>query len=76
MEARRARVAWVKERTAAWLAAQEAMNERCDAAVEKLSEEEFEQLADAEQAKVDAIRAELAAVIDHDKWPKGLYWTL
>lgn len=29
-----------------------------------------------EQAELDAIHAELKAVIDHDRWPKHLYWTL
>lgn len=69
-----ARCAWVKERTAAWHEAMLAMDERCMEAVERMDEEEFERFFDAEQAKVDAIRAELQAVIDKDEWPKDLYW--
>ena len=69
-----ARCAWVKERTAAWRAAMHAMDERCSEAVERMDEDEFERLFDAEQAKVDAIRAELQAVIDKDQWPRGLYF--
>lgn len=69
-----ARAAWTKQRAAAWRDAQRQMDARCDDAVDRLSEEEFQAFAEAEQAKVDAIRAELTAVIDHDKWPKHLYW--
>ena len=53
----RARVAWVKAMMDKWAEAQRAMDERCGAAVERLSEEEFNRLFEAEQAKVDAIRA-------------------
>ena len=71
-----ARAAWVKETAAAWREALHAMHERCCEAVERMDEEEFERFFEAEQAKVNAIRAPLQAVIDKDEWPRGLYWSL
>jgi hypothetical protein len=70
----RARVVWFREMSDAWLKAQHEMDDRCTAAVEQLSEEEFNRLFEAEQAKVDAIRAPLQAVIDRDEWPRELYF--
>lgn len=70
-----ARVAWVRQTSAALRDAQRQMDERCDAAVERLDEEEFERLCDLEQAKVDAIRAQLQAVIERDGWPRELYFS-
>ena len=29
-----------------------------------------------EQAELDAIHAEIDAVLEHDRWPKELYWSL
>jgi hypothetical protein len=72
----KARCAWVKEKIAAMAAAQRARDARCDEAADRLSEEEFERLCDEEQAKVDAIRAQLDDVVEHDKWPRDLYWSL
>jgi hypothetical protein len=69
-----ARLAWVRETCAAWREAQREMDERCDEAVGRIDTEAFERLCDAEQAKVDAIRAQLQAVIDHDRWPRELYF--
>jgi hypothetical protein len=69
-----ARGAWATEVADRWLAAQNAMDERCTKAVNRLSEEEFERLFEAEQAKVDAIRAEIDAVSERDLWPRHLYW--
>ena len=69
-----ARTAWVENAMAALRRAQRQMDDRCDAAVGRLSEEEFERLCDAEQAKVDAFLAPLRAAADHDRWPKELYW--
>jgi hypothetical protein len=43
-------------------------------AVDRLSEEAFERLFQAEEAKVDAIRAQIDAVIERDLWPPELYW--
>ena len=69
-----ARTAWVTETLAAWAKAQREMDDRCSEAVERLSEEEFEHLFDAEQAKVSALLDQLRAAADHDRWPKELYW--
>ena len=69
-----ARCAWVKETMAALRKVQRQMDDRCMAAVDRLSEEEFERLVEEEQAKVDAIRAPIDAVIERDEWPKELYW--
>ena len=44
------------------------------AAVDKLDEEAFEALVEAEQARVDAIRAQIDDLIERDKWPPHLYF--
>jgi hypothetical protein len=49
------------------------MDERCDEAVTRLSEVEFERLCDEEEAKVDAFRAPLKAVAERDVWPRDLH---
>lgn len=67
-----ARTAWVREIMARLADAQRQMDDRCTAAVDRLDEETFNFLFDAEQAKVDAIRAQIDAVIEHDRWPKHL----
>ena len=69
-----ARAAWVRETTAALYEAQLERDKRCAEAVDRLDPEAFERLLAAEQAKVDAIQAQLQAVIDEDKWPRGLYF--
>jgi hypothetical protein len=69
-----ARCAWARETTAALREAQRAMDRRCDEAVGRLSEEAFHRLFEAEQAKVNAIRATLDAVIERDLWPRELYF--
>ncbi len=69
-----ARLGWVKEIMAALKDAQTAMDRRCAEAAERLSEQEFTRLFDEEQAKVDAIRARIDAVIEHGQWPKHLYF--
>lgn len=69
-----ARRQWALERTAALRAAQRAMDDRCSKAVDRLDEAAFDRLFDAEQAKVDAIRAEMEAVAEKDRWPKHLHW--
>lgn len=69
-----ARCAWVKKTMAALRKAQREMDDICMAAVDQLTEEEFERLVDEEQAKVDAIRAPIDAVIERNEWPKHLYW--
>jgi hypothetical protein len=69
-----ARATWVRETAAKWREAQRQMDQRCDAAVGRLSEEAFERLCDEEEAKVDAFRAPLKAAAERDMWPKELYW--
>jgi hypothetical protein len=69
-----ARAAWVRETEAAWAEAQRAMTERCCEAVELLSEEAFERLCDAEQAKVDSFRVPLKDAAERDRWPRHLYF--
>jgi hypothetical protein len=73
-ECKAKRQAWVRETAAALRAAQRAMDDRCMAAVERLSEEAFDRLVDEEQAKVCAILDQLNAVRDQDKWPPHLYF--
>jgi hypothetical protein len=70
----KARVAWAGAKVNEWFEAQCEMDERCSAAVGTMDEEAFERFCDAEQAKVDAIRAEIRAAADDDKWPTGLYF--
>lgn len=69
-----ARVAWARATVDALRKAQEQMDDRCLDAVGRLSEEAFNRLFDREQAKVDAIRAQLDAVIERDEWPRELYF--
>jgi TorA maturation chaperone TorD len=73
-ECQAARAAWVKEAMAAWEKAQREMDRRCDEAVGQVSEEEFNRLFEAEQAKVCALLDQLRAAADHDQWPKHLYF--
>ena len=69
-----ARAQWALEQAAALDRAQRAMTERCCEAVDRLDEQAFEQLCEAEQAKVDAIKAQLDAAAYEDKWPRELYF--
>ena len=69
-----ARTQWCMEMLEKWWAAVQHQDKRCMEAVDKLSEEEFERLCDEEQAKVDAIRTEIDAVIEHDRWPAHLHF--
>ena len=87
---REARAAWVKATAAQWRAAQRAMDERLDEAVDRLfsapgfpgegdqngggAEAEFERLFDEEEAKVDAFRKPLKDAAERDVWPRELYW--
>jgi hypothetical protein len=73
-ERREARAEWALKTAAAWHEAMRQMEERCTVAVDRLSEEEFDRLFEAEQAKVDAIYVQLRAVVDKDQWPKELYF--
>ena len=72
-ECRDARRAWARRTSAAWLKAHREMDDRLGEAVERLSEEAFERLCDAEMAKVDAMMKALRAAIDEDRWPRELY---
>jgi hypothetical protein len=71
---REARAAWVIATDAAWREAQRRMDERCDAAVDRVSEEEFERLCDKEEARVDVFRAPMKLAAEKDLWPKELYF--
>lgn len=84
---RAARAAWVRETADKWHTAQRQMDERCCEVVGTMDGEArshagvhgehcsaFERFCDAEQAKVDVFYKPLRAVIDHDKWPRELYW--
>lgn len=72
-----ARYRWLHRTAAEW---QEA-RERCDAVWRELVRDIPEELIDeveiadpAEQAEVDALWKQLNDVIQHDKWPRHLYW--
>jgi hypothetical protein len=69
-----ARTAWVRETIEKWYQAMRHRDEVCTAAVERLSEEEFDRLFDREEAKVEALRAEIDAVIERDEWPLEMYF--
>jgi hypothetical protein len=71
---RAARIAWVKETVAKLREAQRAMDDRCDEAVGRIDEEDFERLCDAEEAKVDAFRKPTKDAAERDLWPKALYF--
>ena len=73
---RAARVEWSLGRLAALNRAQRAMDDRCAAAVDRLDDDEFDQLLETEGAKVDAIMTELQAAANEDKWPRELYYGL
>lgn len=68
-----ARVAWVKATTAAWGEAQERMDERLTAAVEKVSTEEFDRMFEEEDAKVELHRGPVKLAWDRDVWPRELH---
>ena len=77
----KARTAWVRETMARLWDAQD----RADAAWMRrvrenahLSDEQLEALPEPpeppEQAELDAIFAQVRAVVERDEWPRGLYW--
>jgi heme oxygenase len=70
---REARMAWTRETAAALREAQREMNDRLDAVVMRVSEEEFNRLFDEEQAKVDAFLKPMRAAAEQDKWPRHLH---
>jgi hypothetical protein len=56
-QCRDARAAWVRRTSDRWLKEHLEVDDRLTEAVARLSEEEFERLADAELGKVDALMA-------------------
>lgn len=76
-----ARRAWARQAIAAYKAAQERVEEAWtrifDALPDDIDDEAVDHLPDPpEQAEADALWAEIAAVIDHDRWPRHLHWSL
>jgi TPP-dependent indolepyruvate ferredoxin oxidoreductase alpha subunit len=70
----KARTAWVRGAIASLKEAQRQMDERCSAAVDRVSEEEFNRIFDREQAKVSAILAQFDAVRERQEWPPEIVW--
>ena len=77
-----ARIAWVKETMAALWAAQDKVTEAWDRIFEALPEDLSDEELDAlnlpdppEQAELDALHAQIRDVIDHDRWPRELYFS-
>jgi hypothetical protein len=75
-----ARQAWARERCAALRRAQgkaDAAWMRLVAPYDDCDEADLPELEEPpEQAEVDAIRAEIDAVIEHGRWPRHLHWSL
>jgi hypothetical protein len=78
---KQARVAWIKEIMAALRAAQERVDAARDrmlgALADDIDDEELEELNlpdPPEQAELDAIHAQIDAVLEQDKWPRHLYF--
>ena len=75
-----ARCAWAEQAVAAFMAAQERVQEawtRILRELPDLDDEALDQLPDPpEQAEADALWAEIEAVRDRDRWPRHLYWSL
>ena len=74
-----ARAAWVREIMAKLRAAQKKADDAWMAAVAALpddhSDEELQAIPEPpEQAELDAIRAEIDAVVEKDQWPRELYF--
>ena len=75
-----ARIAWVKETVAALRAAHKRVDEAWerifDALPDDLDEDELEEIPGPdEQAEVDALHAQIRDVVEHDRWPRELYWS-
>lgn len=74
-----ARAAWGREVVAALKAAQERVDAAWARRLESLPDDIDDETLDdlpppPEEAELDAIHAEIAAVRDHDRWPRHLYW--
>lgn len=77
---RAARQAWAKQIVAALEAAQKEADAAWMQTVadqpEDMDDEEADQLPPPpEQARLDAIRVQIDAVLKHDRWPRKLYWS-
>jgi hypothetical protein len=76
-----ARCAWASQAIDKFFDAQHRVGEAWErifaALPDDLDDEAVEQLPHPpERAEADALWAEIEAVIDHDRWPRHLYWTL
>jgi hypothetical protein len=79
-----ARILWARKTLDAMFAAQDRVTaawarifQELGDAADDLSEEELEAIPEPpEQAEVDRLYELIAAVRDHDRWPKHLHWTL
>lgn len=76
-----ARAAWVNEIIAKLRSAQKRADDAWLAAVRALPEDHTDEELEAipeppEQAELDAIHAQIDAVIEEDRWPRELYWSL
>jgi len=76
-----ARLSWLRLTAAAWQDANKRVHSAWSRTLARLpddiSDEELEELElpdPPEQAEVDALWAQLNDVVQHDKWPKELYW--
>jgi hypothetical protein len=74
-----ARAAWVNEVVPALFAAQDRVHQAWirmfDALPDDLTDEQAEALPEPpEQAELDALQAQIDAVLERDQWPPHLYW--
>ena len=69
-----ARIAWAWDAADRCHAAMRALELRCFEAAQRMDEQAFNRWFDREQAKVDALLAQLDAVIERDEWPRALYF--
>ena len=75
-----ARAAWTRKTVARLRDAQERCDEAWDRLMKALPEDATDDQVDAikpppEQAEVDALHALIDDVVQHDRWPKHLYWS-
>jgi hypothetical protein len=76
-----ARLAWARQAVAALKAAEKRADEAWDrifaALPDDLDDEELDKIPEPpEQAEADRLWEEIEAVIEKDRWPKHLYWSL
>ena len=79
-ERQQARYAWVRRMIGNHEAAQARANEAWARLLaehpEKDDDEALDDIHPPEQEEADAILAQITAARDHDRWPRGLYWSL